>query len=133
TLLLLDRFAQFAAVAARAAGRDAGLERAGICGARAAVVTGACVGGQSAQDEGFIELYRKERNRVHPLSVPRVMASAGASQISLEWGITGPVFTISSACSSANHAISLAFGMLRSGMVDRAIAGGSEAPFSFGH
>jgi nodulation protein E len=60
------------------------------------------------------------------------MANAGASHISMEFGITGPSFTISTACSSAAHAIGQAFAMVRSGMIDLAITGGSEAPFSFG-
>jgi len=50
----------------------------------------------------------------------------------MEFGITGPSFTISTACSSAGHAIGQAFWMVRSGMCDLAITGGSEAPFSFG-
>jgi nodulation protein E len=69
---------------------------------------------------------------VSPVTIPRVMGNAGASRISLEFGITGPVFTISSACSSSNHAIGQAFWMVRSGAVDVALAGGSEAPFSLG-
>jgi len=60
------------------------------------------------------------------------MANAAASQISMEFGITGPVYTISTACSSANHAIGQAFWMIRQGIAELAIAGGSEAPFSFG-
>ena len=60
------------------------------------------------------------------------MANAGASHISMEFGITGPSFTISTACSSAGHAIGQAFWMIRSGAVDLALTGGSEAPFSFG-
>jgi nodulation protein E len=60
------------------------------------------------------------------------MSNAGASRVSLEYGITGPVFTISTACSSANHAIGQAFRMVRSGEVDVAVAGGSEAPLSMG-
>src|SRR5215472_8199557 len=60
------------------------------------------------------------------------MANAAASHISMEFGITGPSFTISTACSSAAHALGQAYWMVRSGLSDLAIAGGSEAPFSFG-
>jgi nodulation protein E len=60
------------------------------------------------------------------------MANNGASRISLEYGIKGPVYTISTACSSANHAIGQAFWMVRSGLVTAAIAGGSEAVFAEG-
>lgn len=59
------------------------------------------------------------------------MPNAAASQISMEFGITGPVFTLSTACSSSNHAIGHAFWMVRTGLIDCAITGGSEAPFSY--
>src|SRR5213075_245973 len=68
----------------------------------------------------------------HPLTIPKTMANAGASHISMEFGITGPSFTISTACSSAAHAIGQAYWMLRSGATDLALTGGSEAPFSLG-
>jgi nodulation protein E len=90
------------------------------------------VGGQSTEDVGFQDLYKKGLNRVHPLTIPKTMANAGASHISMEFGITGPSFTFSTACASAAHAIGQAFWMVRSGMTDLAIAGGSEAPFSLG-
>src|SRR6267143_524891 len=129
---LLDRFAQFALICAREAVADSGVTLTPELREHTAVVSGSCVGGQSTQDAGFIELYRQERGRVHPLTIPRTMANAGASHISVEFGTTGPAFTISTACSSANHAIGQAFRMVRSGEVDLAIAGGSEAPFSMG-
>ena len=128
----MDRFAQFAVIAAREAVRDAGLEWTPPLRSCAAVITGACVGGQSTEDQGFVDLYRLNRNRVHPLTIPRTMANAGASHISMELGITGPGFTISTACASSAHALGVAFWMLRSGAVPLAIAGGSEAPFSVG-
>jgi nodulation protein E len=126
----LDRFAQLAIVAAREAMRDAQLTI--NVSERAAVVTGSCLGGQTTQDSGFEELYRRGNNRMHPMTIPRTMANAGASSIAMEFGIRGPVFTISTACSSSNHAIGQAFHLVRSGSVDVAIAGGSEAPFSLG-
>ena len=129
---LLDRFAQFALVAAREAVRDSGLELTSTLRESSAIVCGSCIGGQSTQDTGFIELYRKDLNRVHPLTIPRTMANAGVSHIAIEFGITGPAYAISTACSSANHAIGQAFRMVRAGEAQMAIAGGSEAPFSFG-
>jgi nodulation protein E len=98
----------------------------------AAIVTGSCVGGKTTEDIGFHDVYKLGLNRVHPLTIPKTMANAGASHISMEFGITGPSFTISTACASAGHAIGQAFWMVRSGMTDLAITGGSEAPFSFG-
>ena len=128
----MDRFAQFAVIAAREAVADAGVVWTPELRESAAIITGSCVGGQSTEDIGFVDLYKLDRNRVHPLTIPKTMANAGASHISMEFGITGPAFTISTACSSAGHAIGQAFMMVRSGMVDLAITGGSEAPFSVG-
>jgi len=128
----LDRFAQFAVIAARAAIKDAGIEWTNALRERTAIVTGTCVGGQGTQDEGFFQLYGQKANRLNPLTVPRTMANAGASWISMEHGIRGPVYTISTACSSANHALGHAFWMVRQGAAEMAIAGGSEAPFSMG-
>jgi nodulation protein E len=130
---LLDRFAQFATVAAREAVRDAGLDGDLPMGERAAVLTGSCVGGQTTQETGFHGIFLEGRQRPPPLTIPKIMANAGASQISLEFGITGPGFTTASACSSSNHAIGLAYWMVRHGLVDRAVTGGSEAPFVLGN
>jgi len=128
----MDRFAQFAVIAAREAVADAAVSWTPELRETAAIVTGSCVGGKCTEDAGFYEVYKLGRNRVHPLTIPKTMANAGASHISMEFGITGPSFTISTACSSAGHAIGQAFWMVRTGSTDLAIAGGSEAPFSFG-
>jgi len=128
----LDRFAQFAVVAAREALDHSKLKITPELSARTAVVMGAVIGGQSTQDVGFVDLYGNKRNRVNPLTIPKTMANAGTSQICMDRGLTGPAMTVSTACSSANHAIGQAFWWLRSGVVDAAVAGGSESPFSFG-
>lgn len=132
-LMLLDRFAQFALIAAREAFSDAGVEWNDKIRRKTCIVTGTSIGGQDTQDVGFIELYKKNRNRVHPMSIPKIMPNSAASNISMEFDITGPTFTISTACASGNHAIGNAFWMVCSGLCDMAIAGGSETPFSFGH
>jgi nodulation protein E len=128
----MDRFAQFAVIAAREAVADAGVVWTPRLQERTAIITGSCVGGQSTEDTGFWDVYKLGSPRVHPLTIPKTMANAGASHISMEFGITGPSFTISTACSSASHAMGQAFQMVRSGAADMAITGGSEAPFSFG-
>ena len=129
---LLDRFAQFALIAARQAVRDAGIVFTPELRQRTAIVTGSSVGGQSTQDAQFFEVYRHNSPRVHPLTIPRIMPNASASHISMEFGISGPAYTISTACASSNHAIGEAFRMVRSGAAEVAITGGSETPFSFG-
>jgi len=129
---LLDRFAQFAVVAAREAVHDADVEWTTDLKERTAIVTGSCVGGQQTEDEGFVSLYKNGSPRVNPFTIPRIMGNGGASRISVEFGVVGPTYTVSTACSSANHAIGQAFWMVRSGMVDLALTGGSEAIFSMG-
>jgi nodulation protein E len=127
----LDRFAQYGTVAARDAIQDAGVDFKTTAD-QTAIVTGSCLGGKATEDEGYLQLYRENNSRFNPLTIPRAMANAAASRISLEYGITGPTYTISTACSSSNHAIGQAFWMVRSGAVDIAITGGSEAVFSMG-
>jgi nodulation protein E len=128
----LDRFAQFALIAAREAARDSGIVWNDDLRERGAIVTGSGIGGQGTQDQGFLDVYARGRERVHPLTIPRTMANAGASHISMEFGLTGPAFTLSTACSSSNHAFGLALQLIRSGGAEIAFAGGSEAPLSFG-
>ena len=95
-------------------------------------MTGTGGGGQRSTDEGFVNLYKRDLPRVNPFTIPRIMSSGGASHIAMEFGILGPAFTVSTACSSSNHAIGQALWMMRSGACDAAVAGGSEAVFSFG-
>ncbi len=129
---LLDRFAQFAAVAAREAVSDAGIVFTADLRERTAVVTGSSTGGQTSEDESFRDYYERKQLRFSPFTIPKSMCNAGASRVSFEHRITGPVYTVSTACSSANHAIGQAFWMVRGGAAEMAIAGGSEAPFSPG-
>jgi nodulation protein E len=128
----LDRFAQFSVVAAREAMRDAGLVLTPEQKENGAIVCGSAVGGQAAIEAGFVDLYVAGRGRVHPLTIPKTMANAGASHISMETGLAGPSYTVSTACSSANHAIGQAFRLVRAGDADVAITGGSEAPLTVG-
>jgi nodulation protein E len=129
---IIDRFAQFAAVAAREAAADSGLHWTDELRERTIIVTGACVGGQTTEDQGFWDVYKMGKSRVHPMTIPRTMANAGASFIAMDLGLHGPAWTVATACSSSNHAIAQAFQMVRSGDAGVALAGGSEATFSFG-
>jgi nodulation protein E len=127
---LLDRHSQFALMAAREATEDAGMDgdqRAGL-----AAVIGTGCGGKETDELTYQKLYKEAKHRVHPFTIPRGMPSAASSQISMDLGIRGPSFTVASACASANHAIAQAVLMIRSGMVDAAIAGGTDAPFTYG-
>lgn len=131
-LNFMDRFAQYAVVAARQAVEMAGIKWTEDLRERAAVVTGSCMGGRTTEEAGYWELFHHGRNRVHPLTIPLGMSNAGASHISIEFGLHGPAFNLSTACSSSSHAIGQAFWMVRSGLTPLAIAGGSEAPLFLG-
>jgi nodulation protein E len=125
-----DRTTQFAIVAARQAALESRFT-SHHAPEKIAIIVGCACGGRQAEETETIKLYARDA-RVHPLTVIRTMASAGASNISIDQKITGPTLNISTACSSGTHAIGLAFQMVRSGMVDAAIAGGHEAPLTFG-
>ncbi len=128
---LLDRFSQFALVAARQAVAQSGLDFTEL-GQRAGVVTGTAGGGLITQDESYRAVYEERKSRVHPFTVPRLMMNAAASHISMEFGLMGPVFSVATACASSNHAMGLAFQMVRSGAAPVMLAGGAEAMLVFG-
>ena len=131
TLMYCDPFAQYAIVAADEAVREAGFERTQVGGPDCAVILGTGIGGIRTVDDGLCNLYK---NGVKPdiLSIPKLIASAGPSMLSIRYGAHGPVFAVASACSSASQAIGMGMQMVRSGMVERALVGGSEASLSPG-
>lgn len=127
-LPLLDRVSQFALVAAREAVAQSGLDfRANALGDRTACVIGTGIGGENSHNEQSRRFYGDKNPRVHPLTILRVMANAPACHVGIEFGLRGPTFAMVSACASANHAMSQAFDMVRSGRVAVAVTGGSEA------
>ena len=129
---LYDPFAQYALVAAREAMAMAGLDAVPEQSDRWGCIMGTAGGGNGTVNEAFRAVYAEGRNRVHPFTVPRLMNNAACSHIAMEWGLRGPSFSVASACASSNHAIGLAFQMVRSGMMDGVLAGGSEAMLNFG-
>lgn len=120
-----DRFAQMAIVASQEAIADAGWDRAQPLGPRAAVLVGSGIGGASTSDIEHYKFYQS-RERTDPMTIPKVMPNAAASQLSMAFGARGMSLAISSACSSASQAIGLGLMLLRQGMADRALVGGSE-------
>ncbi len=122
---LLDPFALFALAAAAEAIKHAGLGENTL--SQAAIIFGHGMGGLQTLERGFERFYGRKTSRVHPLTVPRCMVSAPVSAIAMEFGIRGPAFAISSACSSSGHAIAQAALLIASGLAEVAIVGGSEA------
>ena len=131
-LTLYDRFTQFALLSAAQAMAQAGLELSGDAGERAGVILGTSGGGLNTQDDNYRAVYAEGKNRVHPFIVPRLMANAAASHVSIRHNLRGPVLTISTACASSNHAMGQALGMIRGGMADVMLTGGTEAMLCFG-
>ena len=131
-IAMLDRVSQFAVVAAREAIAHAGLSFDQELSQRTATIIGTGAGGQTTQDDGYKRLYREGAKRLHPLTIPKQMVNAPASQVSMDCGLRGPCFAVASACASATHAIGLAFHLVRSGGATCAVTGGAEASIAFG-
>jgi nodulation protein E len=131
-LPLLDRFAQFALVAARQAVAQSGLRFEGALADTTGVVLGTAGGGLTTTDDNYRSVYAEGKSRVHPFVVPKLMSSAAPSHVSMEFTLRGPSFALSSACASSNHAMGLAFQMVRSGLADVMLTGGAEAMLCLG-
>lgn len=131
-IALYDRFTQFTLLAAREAVGQAGLRFGDELSLRSGVVLGTSGGGLNTQDENYRAVYEEGKNRVHPFIVPKLMNNAAASHVSMEYNLRGPTFTVATACASSNHAMGLAFQMIRSGMAQVMLTGGSEAMLCFG-
>ena len=103
TVGMADRVAQLALVAAAEAIDDSGLAFADELAMDTVVIVGTGAGGMTTVDDNFRRLYAEGAQRLHPFVVPKLMANAAASQITMAHGITGPAWSVASACSSANH------------------------------
>ena len=131
-LQLLDRFSQYAVIAAKEAVHDSGLSSESDALKKSTCIIGTACGGKHTDEETYRKLFKDGSNRVHPLTIPKGMPSASASMVSQHLGITGPVMSITSACASSAHAIIQGFMLLRTGYSDVALVGGSDAPFTYG-
>lgn len=131
-IALYDRFTQFTLLAAREAINQSGLTFSGPLADRSGVILGTSGGGLNTQDENYRAVYEDGKNRVHPFIVPKLMNNAAVSQVSMEWNLRGPSFTVATACASSNHAMGQAFNMVRCGVADAMITGGSESMLCFG-
>ena len=131
-LALYDRVTQLALLASREAMAQSGLEITEELSETTGVVLGTAAGGMNTWDDNFRSVYEEGKNRVHPFVVPKLMTNAAASHLSMAHNIKGPSLTVSTACASSNHAIGLAFQMVRSGMARVMLAGGGDAMLTFG-
>ena len=131
-LFLADRYSQFAGCAADEALRQSGLELPLVNGERAACIVGSGAGGLASLEKAYEDIFVHKKKATHPLSLLRTIGSSASAHVSMEHGIKGPVFGTVSACSTAAHAIGLAFQMIRGGAVDVAVAGAGEAAITYG-
>ena len=128
----IDRFCEFGLVAAREAMQSSGLQIPEEERTRFGVAMGSGIGGANTLESGFYNLYAKQATRLHPFTIPKMMHNAAASQISMEFGAKGPSLATSTACSSAGHAMGEAFHFIKFGLADLMLAGGSDAPITYG-
>ena len=130
SLPLYDRVTQYALLAGAEAVRMAGLP-SGL-GIRGGVILGTAAGGIGTWEDSYRAVFQDGKSRVSPLTVPRLMQNAPASHLSIIYGLMGPVFSVASACASANHAMGLALQQIRLGAADVMLTGGAEAMLCFG-
>lgn len=131
-LRMLDRVSQLGLVAAKQALADCGINLLTVNRNNAGVFVGTGMGGSISNDEGYKLLYGVESDRIKPFTVLMGMHNATAAWIGIEHEFRGPNLTFSTACSSSAVAIGEAWLRIASGGLDMAVAGGAEAPLSFG-
>jgi nodulation protein E len=129
---LLDRFAQFAVVAARAAVHDAGIDLDREDRDRIGAVIGSGVGGIETLDTNFATFFGPALGRPQPMTIPKAMLNAAASHVCMDLRLRGESYAVASACASGTQAIGHAFRKVRSGEADICLAGGAEACLSPG-
>ena len=131
-LVSMDRFSLLAVIAAREAMAQAGLQPGQTNEWRMGATVGGGVGGWEAIEGKYPALLLGGRKRAGIFTVPKVMPGAAAGQVSMALGLRGPVFGVTSACSSANHAFASAVDQIRLGRADVMLAGGTDAPLIWG-
>jgi nodulation protein E len=131
-LVSMDRFSLLATIAAREAAHQAGLISNEANTYRMGAIVGVGVCGWEAIEENYRAILLEGKNRAGIFTVPKVMPGAAAGHVSMNLGLRGPVFGITSACSSSNHAITSAIDQISLGRVDVMLAGGTDAPLVWG-
>jgi 3-oxoacyl-[acyl-carrier-protein] synthase II len=123
----MDRFTEFAVGAAAMAVADAKLELSDAERERAGCFVGVGLGGLFTLEKTKETLMAKGPTKVSPYSIPGIIANLAAGQVSIAWGLKGPSYCTTSACSSGAHAIGEASEWIRRGRCDVMVAGGAEA------
>ena len=130
--ITMDRFSQLAVIAAGEALAQAGIAPDEENAARVGAAIGTGIFGSNSLEESYRSVFLEGKKRTNVFTVPRVMPGAPAGQVSMVHGLKGPVFGITSACASSNHAIAAAADQIRLGRADVMVGGGTEAPLAYG-
>ena len=128
----MDRFSLFAVIAAREALAQSGLQVDEKNTYRVGATVGVGVYGAETADENYRKVLVERKPRAEIFTVPKIMPGAAAGQVSMNLGLRGPTFGVTSACSSSNHAFASAMDQLLLGRADVMLAGGTEAPLVWG-
>ena len=131
-LVTMDRFSLLAVIAAKEAIRQAGIRIDENSATRIGTVVGTGIFGGKTVEDNYRSVLVEGRSRADVFTVPRIMPGAPACQVSMVHGLRGPVFGVTSACSSSNHALCAAADQLRLGRADIMLAGGTDAPLVYG-
>lgn len=131
-LATMDRYSLIAVIAAGEALRQAGVTVTADNTSRIGAIVGTGIFGAETIEDNYRGMFLQGRTRANVFSVPRAMPGAPAGQVSMIYGLRGPVFGVTSACSSSNHAFASAVDQLRLGRADIMVAGGTDAPLTYG-
>jgi 3-oxoacyl-[acyl-carrier-protein] synthase II len=123
----MDAFVQYALVAAREAVRDSGLTFDDKLGGRTAVIIGSGIGGIGTTTEQILVLHDRGPGRVSPFLIPMILPESAASVVAIEFGLRGLNMAVTSACATGANAIGEGAEMIRRGVADVAVCGGTEA------
>ena len=126
----MDRFAQFAVVAAQEACKQAGLDLGSLDPYRTGVIVGSGIGGILTLSQQHEVLSTKGPRRVTPFLIPMMLGDMASAQVSMATGAMGANFCVVSSCSSGADALGQGLEMIRRGQADVVLAGGSEAPIT---
>jgi 3-oxoacyl-[acyl-carrier-protein] synthase II len=126
----MDRFAQFAFVAAEQAVRDSGLQIDDANREAIGVVMGSGIGGIATIEHQHKIMVEQGPDRLSPFLIPMLISNIAPGLISMRFNVRGPTLTTVSACASSNNAIGDAFRTVQYGEADVMICGGSEAPIT---
>ncbi len=122
-----DRYILLALAAAKEAMEDSGIDLNSIDLNRFGTVISSGVGGIKTLETENKKLLEKGPRRLSPFLIPMMIGDMAAGRISIEYGLKGPNYGIVSACASASHAIGNTWALLKSGIIETALVGGSEA------